>query len=1348
MMITKITTVLAATLVLFTTSTMAQRTCGTMDAHNAALINDPLLQLNADAIEQFTQQYVASLPAGKKKRTLVTIPVVFHVVYENATENISNALLLAQLEQLNLDYAKLNSDTGSVPSPFKVFHTNTDIQFCLAVRDPQGNATTGITRTATTTTSFSTNNDVKYTANGGKDGWPRDSYLNFWVCDLGSSLLGYGQFPGGAAATDGVVCNYNTVGSMALPGTNSGYDLGRTATHEVGHWLNLRHIWGDDNSCTGSDQVNDTPNSEVASYGCPTYPLLDACATASPGGMFMNYMDYVDDACMHMFTAGQGQRMQALFATGGDRFLLTQSQGCIPVLPCSGTPAGGTASASIDTINCEDSLKLSVSGSSFGQIGVTLQWQVSQNNTTWTNIAGATNNNTNVPATLAMNGSNYFRVAVNCSTSSITSYSASVLVYRNGITDVTGDTICVAGAVSLTALNGVGTIKWYSDAAGTNLVYTGNPYNTTVTGNTTLYAQISNTASYTVGAPNTSIGTAGTNNNFANGLIFNTQTSVVIDTVFVYPGSAGNIKVNLYDSATGVKLDSTTITVTAAQINVKTPVAVGFACTAGGWYKITPTGSTVTSLYRNTTGFTYPYTIPNVISITGPVLTTTIRYAFFYDWKLSAGCDFPLYPVNILVNTVNLTTTVSNILCAGTLGSIVANAPGAGMQYKLNSGVYTSNGNFSNLSSGVYTITAKNAQNCTTSATVTMNSVIAISLSLTSTPANLGNNGSISASTLGGVLPYTYSLNGGVFGVANSFNNLTAGVYTVCIKDANGCSTCSSVTITNPSLVFVSANNTQASCSGASSGIIVASATSGSSPYTYALNGGSYSSNNTFTGLTAGIYTVNAKDANNATSTVTVIVAASSFAISSVASTATGTSPCIGTLTCNITNGVAPITYTVNGTVNVGNMANGLCAATYTFCATDATGCTACQTAIVPLAAPLAFGLPTLSQPCSGGTNGSITAPTTGGVAPITYSIGSGFGATNTFSNLSPAVYTITAQDGSNATTSTVINLNASANLVFNVAQTATIACNAACTAALSATLTQGVATYSYSINGGASQASGAFTNLCAGSYTLVGTDQNGCSASTVYTIAQPNPVSENTQVTNIKCTGDSDGSISITGTAGTSPFLYSINGGALSSNTTYSGLAAGVYTILVQDANSCTHTTTLSVVQAPNLLAIGATATPSSGNTGTVTVNVSGGVAPYLYSLNNSGGQASNVFGTLPVGTYTVSVTDGAGCVKTMVISVLVPEAVNQFVLSGSLALYPNPTADFITIELVNTKASMIQLAITNALGQVVIKDFALCQGGSVAKKIDVSTLASGTYNVLITDDKKQSAVKQFVVK
>ncbi|WP_460610741.1 M43 family zinc metalloprotease [Hymenobacter terrigena] len=311
-----------------TASTITRRACGTMEVLAAQLAADPAQAQRMATIEAQTRQLLANPALQRSTAGTVIIPVVVHVLYNTAAQNISDAQVQSQIAVLNEDYQKLNADYTKTPGIYAGLVANANVQFVLAKRTPTGAATTGIIHKSTKTTSWSTNDAVKNSKRGGDDAWDATKYLNLWACNLGQGLLGYAQFPGGAASTDGVVILYSAFGSRAkyAAGTyTSSYDLGRTATHEVGHWLNLRHIWGDDNgACTGSDLVADTPNQGAENYGCPAFPHV-SCSNS--GDMSMNYMDYVDDACMYMFSTGQSQRMNALFAAGGARVGLLTSQG-------------------------------------------------------------------------------------------------------------------------------------------------------------------------------------------------------------------------------------------------------------------------------------------------------------------------------------------------------------------------------------------------------------------------------------------------------------------------------------------------------------------------------------------------------------------------------------------------------------------------------------------------------------------------------------------------------------------------------------------------------------------------------------------------------------------------------------------------------------------------------------------------------------------------------------------------------------------------------------------------------------------------------------------------------------
>lgn len=315
-----------------------QEQCASM-----TLLNEQMQDANIANQVEMTRAAAAKWRAEhphevRSSAPLVTIPVVVHVLYKTAAQNISNAQIYSQIAILNQDYRRLNPDTVNTPVGFDTLGADIQVEFCLATLDPQGNPTDGITRTSTTGGQlfgyFSPIfEDAKYDSLGGKDAWPADQYLNIWVCEMIPGLLGYAQFPGGLAATDGVVISYQSfgnTGTVAAPST-----LGRTATHEIGHWMGLFHIWGDDQDCTGSDSIPDTPNATVASSSdCDV--LRNSCSTEDlfwgindPNDMVQNYMDYSHDSCMNMFTLGQKARMLSFMYTDSARFALFSSPaGC------------------------------------------------------------------------------------------------------------------------------------------------------------------------------------------------------------------------------------------------------------------------------------------------------------------------------------------------------------------------------------------------------------------------------------------------------------------------------------------------------------------------------------------------------------------------------------------------------------------------------------------------------------------------------------------------------------------------------------------------------------------------------------------------------------------------------------------------------------------------------------------------------------------------------------------------------------------------------------------------------------------------------------------------------------
>jgi hypothetical protein len=292
-----------------TNAPVGLRQCASHEVLQEQMKADPSLEKRMNDIEEFTRKALANPEQYKVLADgTLELPVWVNVLYKTSAENISNAQIQSQIDVLNEDFGFTNTDRNNIPSLFSGAASQ-DIKIRF-VWDPSR-----VTRKATTKTSWRTDDAMKKSSRGGINPTSPTTTLNIWVCNLSSGLLGYAQFPGGSAATDGVVCDNNAFGRGNYS-LYSAFNKGRTTTHEVGHWFNLRHIWGD--ATCGNDQVGDTPLHNTANYGCPTYPHLSTCS-GTPVEMTMNYMDYTDDACMYMFTLGQAGRMQATYAAGGPR---------------------------------------------------------------------------------------------------------------------------------------------------------------------------------------------------------------------------------------------------------------------------------------------------------------------------------------------------------------------------------------------------------------------------------------------------------------------------------------------------------------------------------------------------------------------------------------------------------------------------------------------------------------------------------------------------------------------------------------------------------------------------------------------------------------------------------------------------------------------------------------------------------------------------------------------------------------------------------------------------------------------------------------------------------------------
>ncbi|RYY61990.1 MAG: T9SS type A sorting domain-containing protein [Chitinophagaceae bacterium] len=297
----------------------AQQPCITYEHNRDRMASQPVLRQALVAAEQFAASQPANAlsAASRGPVTVITIPVVVHILYHTASENISDKQVYDQLRVLNECFRRLNADSVNTPERFRGRAGDAGFEFKLAISDARRRSTSGIIRKYTPVTTWNTDDKMKFTSETGDDAWDRDKYLNIWVCNIGR-IAGYSTFPGDDAAVDGIVI------SPGFFGPREGFS-GKTTVHEAGHWLGLKHIWGDE--WCGDDGVDDTPKQGNSTMFCPASGVKTSCDNGADGDMYMNYMDLTPDVCTNMFSEGQVTRMRNHFAAGGARAKLLVSPG-------------------------------------------------------------------------------------------------------------------------------------------------------------------------------------------------------------------------------------------------------------------------------------------------------------------------------------------------------------------------------------------------------------------------------------------------------------------------------------------------------------------------------------------------------------------------------------------------------------------------------------------------------------------------------------------------------------------------------------------------------------------------------------------------------------------------------------------------------------------------------------------------------------------------------------------------------------------------------------------------------------------------------------------------------------
>ncbi|MFM7177612.1 MAG: beta strand repeat-containing protein, partial [Bacteroidota bacterium] len=635
-----------------------------------------------------------------------------------------------------------------------------------------------------------------------------------------------------------------------------------------------------------------------------------------------------------------------------------------------------------------------------------------------------------------------------------------------------------------------------------------------------------------------------------------------------------------------------------------------------------------------------------------------------------------------------------------------------------------------------YTTCNGNSVVVTDNVTVTPNSTVQANASIVqNVTCNNGNNGSATANLVTGQAPVTYqwSPNAGSSN-SQSVTGLSPGTYTVTVTDASGCSSINSITLANPPAITSANNITNVSCNGGSNGSITTIPANGTGPYSFNWSPVA-GSNATLGSLAAGTYNCTITDVNGCTGTATATVTQANAITTTISST---------NVTCNGGNngtasvisqggGTAPFSYSWNTTpVQLTAIATNLIAGTYAVTITDANGCTftSNSTSITQPTATTLSATPTAT--ICGQSNGTITIVASGGTAPYSFNLNGGTNQSSTFfNNLAAGSYTITATDANGCTSTFNTSVAVLPTVNIQSSNSTAVSCFGGNNGTISIVATGGVAPLQYNLAGNPQQSTPSWSNLTAGNYTVIVTDANNCASTVTVTVAQPTLLTASATNNGTTCSNP-NGSVSAIAGGGIAPYSYSINGGAAQSGTSFTNLIAGLFNLLVTDANGCTAIASTTIVDQPGPVITTSPTTNVScfgGSNGTITINTNLGTTPLSFSLNGGVGQIGNNFNALSQGNYSILVTDANGCTASTSVNITEPTLLNSTAILIQHSCNPIPNGS----------------AQVTAQGGTTPYGYAWSPAGGVASI--ANGLAGGTYSILVTDGNGCTSTSNVVV-
>ncbi|MBX7093731.1 MAG: choice-of-anchor L domain-containing protein [Flavobacteriales bacterium] len=792
----------------------------------------------------------------------------------------------------------------------------------------------------------------------------------------------------------------------------------------------------------------------------------------------------------------------------------------------------------------------------------------------------------------------------------------------------------------------------------------------------------------------------------------------------------GTYTVTVTDPLSCTPNTTQTITVTSTgAAPVLNPTVVNATCGCNG------------SINLNTTGGVTPYSFAWSGGLSGGAPTNVCPGTYTVTATGANGCTATASVTVTGPSALSTTSSAVAVTCNGACtGSATANPTGGNPPYTYlwSPGGQTSQ-TASGLCAGTYTVTVTATGGCTATSTVSVTQPTAVTATATPTAVscNGGNNGQIVVNGAGGTAPLQYSLNGGAFQTGNTFTGLTAGTYTIIVKDANGCQITLTSTITQPTAVAGTVTSTVAASCGFANGSVTVTGSGGTAPYTYSINGGAFQSSGTFPNLLPGSYTVVVKDANGCTISTPITITINALAQPTATVTSQTNVSCAGGVNgaalIGISGGTGPYTYDLNPAVGpnpppqASNSFSGLTAGNYTVVVTDVNNCTSSVTFTITQPTQLTISTVATAALCNGDCNGQITVTASNATPPYQYSgnAGATFQASNVLTNLCAGTINVVVKDANGCQVNSNVGITQPAVLAATYTPTNPI-CNGICNGqVVVATSTGGTPTYQFSIDGGALQTSTSFTNLCAGVHNMLIQDAHGCQQTATLTLANPPGYTVDTVFTDPSNCGFNDGNFQVVASGGFAPYTYNnVTAGFSDPNGLFQNLTAGAYEILVTDAHGCQETYFVGVndIQMNGVLNFVTDATCPGACDGTVSTIATGGFGSISYDLDN-GSQTqlgSGDFSGLCDGSHAIAMTDQGFCVYVVTFNVTAPPAIVYTQATTNVSCFGGSNGS-ITFNAPSGGTAPYQYSING--------------GTTFQAGLSFTGLAAGTYNLVVKD-------------